>query len=90
MLRNSASTAVEVSIEGPEQWTAVVAPGSAIPVTLSPGTYQLRASGDGARSRRSTLALAASRNYSLVVDRRREGDRDSLVLIEPAIDGQPD
>lgn len=90
MLRNSANVAVEVSIEGPEQWTAVVAPGSAIPVTLMPGSYQLRASGDGARSRRSTLALAANRNYSLVVDRRREGDRDTLVLIEPAVDGQPD
>jgi hypothetical protein len=90
MLRNSASVAVEVAIEGPEQWTAVVAPGSAIPVTLSPGSYQLRATGDGARSRRSTLALAANRTYSLVVDRRRDGDREALVLIEPAVDGQAD
>ena len=90
MLRNSASVAVEVAIEGPEQWTAVVAPGSAIPVTLSPGSYQLRATGDGVRSRRSTLALAANRTYSLVVDRRRDGDREGLVLIEPAVDGQAD
>lgn len=90
MLRNSATVPVEVSIEGPEQWTAVVAPGSAIPVTLTPGSYQLRATGDGAKSRRSTLALAANRNYSLVVDRRRDGDRDTLVLIEPAVDVQPD
>jgi len=90
MLRNSASVAVEVAIEGPEQWTAVVAPGSAIPVTLSPGSYQLRATGDGVRSRRSTLALAANRTYSLVVDRRRDGERESLILIEPAVDGQAD
>jgi hypothetical protein len=90
MLRNSASVAVEVAIEGPEQWTAVVAPGSAIPVNLTPGSYQLRATGDGVRSRRSTLALAANRSYSLVVDRRKDGDRDTLVLIEPAVDGQAD
>lgn len=90
MLRNSASVAVEVAIEGPEQWTAVVAPGSAIPVNLIPGSYQLRASGDGVRSRRSTLALSANRSYSVVVDRRKDGDRDALILIEPAVDGQAD
>jgi hypothetical protein len=88
MVRNTAAVPVELSIDGPEQLTAVVAPGSALPVTLPPGTYQLHASRDGLRSRRSTLALAANRSYSLIVDRRQDSGRDSLVLIEPAIDGQ--
>ncbi|MCC2671459.1 MAG: hypothetical protein K0Q72_3930, partial [Armatimonadetes bacterium] len=88
MVRNTAAMPVELSIDGPEQLTAVVAPGSALPVNLPPGTYQLRASGDGIRSRRSTLALAANRSYALIIDRRQDSGRDSLVLIEPAVDGQ--
>ena len=88
MVRNTASVAVELSIDGPEQLTAVVAPGSALPVTLPPGTYQLHARGDGLRSRRSKLTLAVNRSYSLIVDRRQDSGKEALVLIEPAIDGQ--
>jgi hypothetical protein len=87
MLRNDAAGAVEVSIDGDEDWTVTVAAGGSVPVTLSPGSYQLRAEGAGARSKRSTLAISANRNYSLIISRKEEGGRESLVLVEPAVDG---
>ena len=87
MLRNNAREPVEISIEGNEDWRAVVAAGSSMPVTLPPGSYRLQAEGAGATSKRSTLALGANRRYSLVIEQRQEGGRASLVLVEPAIDG---
>lgn len=87
MLRNNASGAVELEIDGDEDWTVTVAAGSSVPVTLTPGSYHLRAEGDGARSKRSTLALGANRRYSLVIDRKQESGREALVLMEPAVDG---
>jgi len=82
-LRNDASAAVEVTLSGAGERKARIAAGSTMPLRLPPGTYELHASGGGATSARSTLALAANRTYSLLVSRSREGGKDVLVLIEP-------
>jgi hypothetical protein len=86
-LRNDSSTAVDVTFEGEDTRTARVGAGSTMPLILPPGSYQLRASGAGAASARSTVILTAGRTYSLTVDGRRENGKMTLVVIEPAIDG---
>ncbi len=89
MIRNDDAAPVDVVIEGQGTRTAMIAPGTSLPLTLGAGSYQLRANGRGASSIRSTLALAANRTYRLVVSRREQDGREVLVLIEPAIDDQP-
>lgn len=89
MIRNDDREPVDVVIDGQGTRTAMIAPGTSLPLALGAGSYQLRASGRGASSVRSTLALAANRTYRLVVSRREQDGREVLVLIEPAIDGQP-
>lgn len=82
-LRNDASTAVEVKVDGDGTRTAWIPPGGTVPLNLSPGSYQLRASSHGAASAQSTLSLAPNRTYALLVNRMREDGKDILVLIEP-------
>jgi hypothetical protein len=87
-LRNDASTPVDVIVEGNGTRTATIGGRSSIPLTLPPGTYQLRAVSGGLSSMSSSLALAPNRSYGLVVSRTREGSRDAIVISEPAIDGR--
>jgi len=88
-LRNNSTSAVEITLEGHGARTAIIAPGSSMPLQLSPGTYQLRASSRDASGASSTLSLVGNRTYALTVERRAEAGRGSLVFIEPAIDGEP-
>lgn len=85
-LRNDAATSVELTLEGPDSRTVVIAPGSTVPFSLSPGTYALRASGAGAGSALSSLLLVGGHTYALTLVRRPEGSRDALAIIEPALD----
>jgi hypothetical protein len=82
-LRNDDATPVEVTLDGNGSRTALVAPGSVLPLTLAPGAYQLQASSHGAASAQSRLSVKANRSYTLLVNRRKEGGKDTLVLIEP-------
>jgi hypothetical protein len=74
---------VEVKVDGDGTRTAWIPPGGTVPLNLSPGSYQLRASSHGAASAQSTLSLAPNRTYALLVNRMREDGKDILVLIEP-------
>jgi hypothetical protein len=88
-LRNDDTQPIDVILEGNGSRSRVqVAPGSVIPLALSPGIYALRAAGRGASSAQSSLAVTPNRTYSLIVDRSRDGGAETLVLIEPAVDGQ--
>lgn len=87
VLRNEDNAPVDVVIDGNGTRTAIIAPGASVPLNLGVGSYQFRASGKGASSIRSTLALGANRTYRLVINRKDEAGREVLVLIEPAIDG---
>jgi hypothetical protein len=87
-LRNDASVAVEVSFDGPTPQTVLVAPGGTVPFTLTPGSYRLRVGARGMGSVRSTLALAPERAYQLIALRRKQGDREMLVLAEPALEAR--
>jgi hypothetical protein len=86
-LRNDSPHPIEITVEGGVARSAFVSAGSTIPLTLPPGSYQLRARGSGVSSMSSTLSLAAKGTYAIAVNRRKEGDRDALVITEPAIDG---
>jgi hypothetical protein len=83
-LRNESGAAVTVSLEGPGSQTATVAPGVTLPLVLSAGSYELRASGDGVASPQSRMALSAERTYSVTITRRRDDGKESLALLEPA------
>lgn len=85
-LRNDTPVAVQVTIDGEEGRIATVAPGAILPLILPPGTYRLKASGGGISSVQSSLALAAERSYTLIVNRKQDGGKDTLVLIEPILD----
>ena len=41
-----------------------------------------------AASARSRLTVSSGRVYSVAVTREQSGDRDTLVLLEPAMDGR--
>lgn len=87
LLRNDDSAPVDVVVDGNGTRTAIIAPGASVPLNLGAGSYQFRASGKGASSIRSTLALSPNRTYRLVINRKDDAGREVLVLIEPEIDG---
>lgn len=87
MIRNGAAVQLEVAVDGSTSQTAVIAAGGMAILNLSAGSYQLRASGAGVSSPAATLAVGSGRTYSLSINRRQEGDRDSLSVTEPAVDG---
>lgn len=87
MIRNSSAVQLEVAVDGSTSQTAVIAAGGMAILNLSSGSYQLRASGGGISSPAATLAVGSGRTYSLSINRHQEGDRDSLSVTEPAVDG---
>jgi hypothetical protein len=87
MIRNSAAVQLEVALDGSTSQTAVIAAGGMAILNLSSGSYQLRASGGGISSPAATLAVGSGRTYSLTVNRHQDGDRESLSVTEPAVDG---
>lgn len=85
-LRNEAPTVVTIAVEGNGSRTALVAPGGTLPLSLPPGTYTLRATGSDAEPATSVLAVGANQAYSLLIQRRGEGEARALTLREPALD----
>lgn len=86
-LRNETGGSIEIAFQGPSSRTARIAPGSLLPLVLTPGTYEVRVSGGSAAPGTSTAVLTEGKTYGLTVEGQRENGSTRLVIIEPAIDG---
>lgn len=84
-VRNDTASTISISVEGSDAG-ATVAPGADVFFPLPSGSYQLRASGGGMSTTKG-LAVANRRTYSLILNHQKNDNRDSLVIIEPAVDG---
>lgn len=85
-LRNDTGSTIDVTFEGSETRTARVSSGSILPLTMPPGSYQVRVSSGQAAPGRTSALLVEGRSYSLAVAGRGEGDSARLVITEPGLE----